>query len=185
MTLADRVAVLDNGELQQIGTPLEIYNHPANVFVADFVGSPSMNFFDVELEVDDDGSGVLAHDAWSYRVSQSFVSRVEGEPEGTYTFGIRPENVRIAEVAAQGKTFEGTVDVIETMGSDNYIYLDVSGRECRIRAPPTANPGEGERIELTFDESDVLLFDPRTERNVMRTSEEQSISTVSESGQTA
>jgi len=180
MTLADRVVVLEDGELQQIGTPLEIYNNPANLFVADFVGSPSMNLFDVDLERFNDGSGELSHDGWSYPVSESFLSRVETYAS-SYTFGIRPENIRLADSEPDDRIIEGTVDVIETMGSDNILYLDVHGEECRVRVAPTEKPSEGETVRMTFDESSILLFDRETEENVIRLPD-RAVAISSESG---
>ncbi|WP_049917076.1 ABC transporter ATP-binding protein [Halogeometricum pallidum] len=161
MTMADRIVILNDGKLQQVGTPKEVYYRPANAFVADFIGSPSMNFFDVDLRTESDGSGTLAGEGISYAVSNDVVEMVGGD--GEYTLGIRPENLRIDSTAPDAKTFEAEVDVVEVIGSDNFLYLEVGGKECRVRAPVEIEPAEGETVDVTFDESDLHLFDRNTE----------------------
>ncbi|WP_225333546.1 ABC transporter ATP-binding protein [Halomicrobium urmianum] len=162
MTMADRIVILNHGELQQVGEPKEVYHEPVNQFVADFIGSPSMNFRDVELERDTDGAGTLVGDGFSYAVSSRFLEQLD--PSKTdMVLGVRPEDVRIDAEAPPGKRIEATVDVVEVVGSDNFIYLDVAGREFRARAPTEVEPTEDETVALTFDEDDVHLFDARTD----------------------
>ncbi|WP_101297004.1 ABC transporter ATP-binding protein [Halegenticoccus soli] len=163
MTMADRIAILDNGELQQVGSPKEVYYRPANVFVADFIGSPSMNFFDVDLQHDGAGSPALVGNGFTYEVSDELTELLDAS-ETEFVLGVRPENVRIAEDAPTGKSISATVDVVEVVGSDNFVYLDVSGRECRVRTSSEIEPEEGETVTLTFDESDLHLFDRNSER---------------------
>jgi multiple sugar transport system ATP-binding protein len=165
MTMADRIVILENGQLQQVGTPKDVYYRPANTFVADFIGSPSMNFFDVDLRVESDGSGTLVGEKINYGISEQLVDVIDGE--GEYILSIRPENLRIDENAPDSKSFEATVDVVEVIGSDNFLYLDVAGRECRVRAPVEIEPEEGEVVRVTFDESDLHLFDRHTEEAVV------------------
>ena len=170
MTLGDKVLVLNNGELQQAGDPLEIYHDPNNVFVADFIGSPSMNFFHATLETEGD-SGRIVHDDWTYELSSSFVDRIDPDARDVgrtdVVVGIRPENLRVADGRNDRKTFTETVEVVETMGSDNYVYIEGGEGEVIVRTPPQVNPTEGETLELTFDEEDVVLFDAGTERTLL------------------
>ena len=161
MTMADRIVILNDGTLQQVGAPKEVYYEPNNRFVADFIGSPSMNFLDVELQRDGDGSGVLVGDDFSYEVSDGLVRHLD-DSQSDLVLGIRPENVRIEASAPPSKSFEATVDVVEVIGSDNFIYLDLEGREFRIRTPSEIEPEEGETVTLTFDEDNIHLFDRRT-----------------------
>ncbi|WP_148416621.1 ABC transporter ATP-binding protein [Haloferax sp. KTX1] len=161
MTMADRIVILNDGQLQQVGSPKEVYYRPANTFVADFIGSPSMNFFDVDLEVASDGTGTLVGNGFRYSVSDSLVDLVGGE--GEYVLSIRPENLNVDPSAPGEKSFEATVDVVEVIGSDNFIYLDVAGKECRLRAPSETEPEEGDVITVTFEEDDLHLFDRNTE----------------------
>jgi multiple sugar transport system ATP-binding protein len=173
MTLGDKVLVLNNGRVQQLADPLEIYHNPTNLFVADFIGSPSMNFFDVELEVADDG-GRLVHADWSYPLSSEFVANVDA-PDGSvdgkaFILGIRPEHLRIADDADADRTIAAIADVVETMGADNYVYLK-GDEEHVVRTSPEVNPESGEALTITFDESDMVLFDANTEENVLQTEE--------------
>ncbi|MFC7130669.1 ABC transporter ATP-binding protein [Haloferax chudinovii] len=161
MTMADRIVILNDGQLQQVGSPKQVYYRPANTFVADFIGSPSMNFFDVDLEVASDGTGTLVGNGFTYSVSDSLVDLVGGD--GEYILSIRPENLNVDPSAPSERSFEATVDVVEVIGSDNFIYLDVAGKECRLRAPSETEPEEGDVITVSFDEADLHLFDRNTE----------------------
>ncbi|MFB6160790.1 MAG: ABC transporter ATP-binding protein [Haloferacaceae archaeon] len=155
MTMADRIVVLDDGELQQIGTPKQVYYRPANEFVADFIGSPSMNFFDVEVR----RSGTqttLVGDGFEYHVSEQFAEALD--VGNAYRLGVRPEDVSVAD-SASTKSISATVDVVEVVGSDNFIYFDVAGSECRARTSITVEPSEGTEAEITFDEEKIHLFE--------------------------
>jgi multiple sugar transport system ATP-binding protein len=167
MTLADRIVVMNDGRLQQVGSPKDVYYRPNNLFVADFIGSPSMNFFDVSLETGPDG-GRLVHDGFTYRVSDGFMDALGGRTDSTdFVLGIRPENARFAEAADEGKTVRGTVEVVEVVGSDNFIYLDMNGEEFRLRTTSAREPEIGSAVDITFDEADINLFDERTEEAVI------------------
>jgi multiple sugar transport system ATP-binding protein len=163
MTMADRIVILDNGQLQQVGTPKDVYYRPANTFVADFIGSPSMNFFDVELEATESG-GRLVGTGVDCEVSNRIVEQAS---PGEYILSLRPENLVVDNEAPASESFEATVDVVEVIGSDNFLYLDVAGQECRVRAPVEVEPSEGETVRLTFEESDIHLFDRDTEDAVL------------------
>ncbi|GAB3319870.1 sn-glycerol-3-phosphate ABC transporter ATP-binding protein UgpC [Haloplanus rallus] len=158
MTMADRIVILDQGTLQQVGAPKEVYHEPVNRFVANFIGSPSMNFVDVDLELESDGSGRLVGDDFDYEVSSRLLQPLDSSTTEV-EFGIRPENVRIDPDAPTAKSIETTVDVVEVVGSDNFIYLDLAGEEFRVRTPSEVEPTEGETVRLTFDEDDIHLFD--------------------------
>ena len=167
MTLADRIVILNDGKLQQVGTPKDVYYRPVNLFVADFIGSPSMNFFDVTLEETEEG-GQLVHSGFTYDISGELLNSIRERSDASeFTLGIRPENVRFAETADEGKTVTGTVEVVEVVGSDNFIYIDIEGQELRLRTTSTREPEIGSTVEVTFDEPDVHLFDRRTEQAVI------------------
>ena len=161
LTMSDRVVILNHGEIQQIGRPDEIYHEPANHFVADFVGSPAMNFFDVHVE-----EGVLVGDSFEYPLSRELADRVSGRLTGdTGLLGIRPENIRIADEGR--RSIDAWVDVVEPVGSDNYLYLMVGDEECTVRVPADVKPTESEDLRIAFDEEDVHLFDDTTRENVL------------------
>ncbi|WP_435180952.1 ABC transporter ATP-binding protein [Halorussus sp. AFM4] len=161
MTMADRIVILNDGTLQQVGTPKEVYYRPTNQFVADFIGSPSMNFFDVELRENDDGSGEFVCEGhFSYGISESLCENIaQNTDDDEFQIGIRPENVRVDTNASDRKTIEAPVDVVEVVGSNNFIYLDLADRETCVSTSPEIEPDEGELIDLTFDESDLHVFE--------------------------
>jgi multiple sugar transport system ATP-binding protein len=161
MTMSDRIVILAEGRIQQVGTPDEIYNRPANLFVADFIGSPAMNFFDVEL----DGAALVGED-FEYPISKSTAETVRDSPTTSkLTLGVRPEDLSIVDSPGE-RTIEVTVDVVEPVGSDNYIYAEVAGEEVTIRVPADVKPTVGETVLMQFNEDDIHLFDTGTEQNV-------------------
>jgi multiple sugar transport system ATP-binding protein len=161
MTLADRIAILDEGKLQQIGRPKQVYSEPANLFVADFIGSPSMNFFDIEVS---DGALELVNgdDRPTYGISNELLDIIEDADTDEYVLGFRPEDVRLADDVSDAKTVDGTVKVVEVVGSDNFIYLDTGGEEFRFRADSDIEPDIDETLAVTFDETDLHIFNRET-----------------------
>ena len=150
MAMGDRIAVMDGGVLQQVGRPEEVYRNPANEFVADFIGSPSINLFTVEV----DGDRLIGPAEFSYELADP--SPVEGHDR--VRFGIRPEDITVSEEATNG----ATVTVVEPMGNENFLYMDLDDHELTARIDPTIRPVEGEWVPFTFAEEAVYLFDERT-----------------------
>jgi len=149
MAMGDRIAVMNDGQLQQVGTAEAIYRSPVNEFVADFIGSPSINVFDADVDAAHlDGPG-----AFGFHLSD--VSPVDGLD--TVRVGIRPEDISLV---ADGIPIELTV--LEPMGNENFIYATLGKREITARIDPTQRPQPGETVEFAFDESALYLFDPRT-----------------------
>ncbi|WP_114576620.1 ABC transporter ATP-binding protein [Saliphagus sp. LR7] len=157
LTMSDRIVVLNAGELQQFATPEEIYDNPANRFVADFIGSPSMNFFDVSLE----GSRLVG-DGFTYELPASIAETARGADD--LELGIRPEDITLG---GGENAIAATVDVVEVAGSDNFVYLDIEGQECCVRVSGAIKPSVGDRVEITFDPDDIHLFDRRTGENLL------------------
>ena len=166
MTLADRIAIMNHGELQQVGRPTDVYHNPANVFVADFIGSPNINLFDVEYDRHSSGA-TLRSESFTYELSEGLTQSITAEDGDALTLGVRPENI---EVDPDGE-IESTVEVVETVGSDNFLYVRVAGQEGRVRTASTLIPNEGETLRLSFDEDDIYLFDSETEERVLDRSE--------------
>ncbi|PSQ55091.1 sugar ABC transporter ATP-binding protein [Halobacteriales archaeon SW_8_68_21] len=171
MTMGDRLAILNDGEIQQVGEPTEVYQNPVNEFVAGFIGSPSMNFLDIDVETDgttatirDESSGLALTLSRKYVAGREFGS-------GPYTLGIRPENIDIVEEPTGEETLAATVEVVEPIGSDNYVHLDVN-EDFLARAPPDVQPEAGDGIGVVFDEADLHLFDAETGEDVFLTDEE-------------
>jgi len=171
MTMSDRIAVLNKGELQQIDPPLTCYNQPANRFVAGFIGSPSMNFADATV-----GDGTL--DANGYSVSFD-TAAIDGVGDGdAVEFGIRPEDLYLAENSAEAadpsRSFSVTTDVLEPMGDEIFVYLkpilDTSDEEADFEerqgllmsVDPATDISEEEDVEVVLDRARIHLFDDAT-----------------------
>lgn len=158
MTMGDRIAILNDGKLQQISEPEVCYSKPNNRFVAGFIGSPSMNFFEVTIESTPDGVQVEGN---------SFQTDLDASvAPGRYTLGVRPEDLRLADGSGR---IPADVDVVEPMGADNYLYLNPptnadTEKEIIARVDSTFSPTTGERINLNFDVEDVHFFDENGER---------------------
>ena len=136
MTMGDRIAVLNAGIIQQLGSPQQLYDTPANLFVAGFIGSPAMNFFEGRLQKDGSSASVLidsGDDACTLRLTGSSAEQMSGQAtsEGRpVVVGIRPEDFRLADGDAAGVadgTMAGTVDVVEFLGNEQLIYLRLPG----------------------------------------------------------
>ncbi|WP_226013540.1 ABC transporter ATP-binding protein [Halomicrobium salinisoli] len=161
MTMSDRIVILDEGEIQQVGTPEEVYARPSNRFVADFIGSPSMNFFDVTIE----GNRLVGAD-FEYAVSDDLLDSVDQDVDpGNLVLGIRPEHIAIAD--DDTNTIEVHLDVLEHEGSDNYLYLVNEETEWTVRVPGNEMMEAGTNVDLTLPEEHLHLFDQETGRNVL------------------
>ncbi|MFC6993824.1 ABC transporter ATP-binding protein [Haladaptatus sp. GCM10025707] len=154
MTMGDRIAILDDGELQQIAPPEECYDNPNNRFVAGFIGSPSMNFF--EVSVTNNSSGISV-DGPGFSVGLDGINLDSGE----YTIGVRPEDFSVVETGG----IEATVDVVEPMGSDNFLYLNTpTESEFTARVDSEFRPEEGDTVRIGFSSSEVHFFDDTGDR---------------------
>ncbi len=165
MTLGDRIVIMQNGYIRQIGTPQDVFNHPANLFVAGFIGSPQMNFFDAELirEGDDyfvnlEGTKVKVAEEKAEKLRRAGAERQE------ITLGIRPEHLEIAEAGVPA-----TVDVSEMMGSSVHLHVTAGDKDV-IVVVPTINVTKGffrgEEVHLGFGGNVVHLFSKETGDNL-------------------
>jgi len=158
MTMSDRIAVLNEGQLQQLGTPLECYHEPANRFVASFIGSPSMNFF--ELELDATGSPTLVNETFEYELDDDVYADVEGAGD-RFTLGIRPEDVE-AVPADTRNAIPAEVEVTEPLGDVTYVYLNVGGQQYTATLEGDIVLEAGRTIHVTFPQENIHLFDGDT-----------------------
>jgi multiple sugar transport system ATP-binding protein len=165
MTMGTRICVLNAGELQQIDTPFKLYHNPRNVFVAGFIGSPSMNFFDAQLKQENGG---LVADTGVFQVA---VPAAKAAPFKTHVgkrviFGIRPEDIHDVEFAPPGitpGTIEANVDVVEQMGNEMIIYLEDGGKTFIARTDPRTKARVGGRMGAVLNLDNVHIFDADTE----------------------
>ena len=171
MTMGDRLAILDGGKLQQVGAPTDVYENPVNRFVAGFIGSPSMNFIDVDVDTAGP-SMTLKNESAGFEIalSEEYL-RGHDLRDSVYTLGIRPENVTVIEDPDGSELVTTTVEVVEPIGSDNYVHLTLAN-DFLARSPPDIKPEPDQTVGITFDESDLHLFDPETGENVFLRTEE-------------
>jgi ABC-type sugar transport system ATPase subunit len=158
MVLSDRVAVLRHGELQQVGPPMEVYRQPANLFVAAFIGSPAMNFFEVEVGRED--GRLLCH------IGDAVLSIPRDVAPGTgdlrrAILGVRPMDLVVG--AERDLAIQGEVFLVEPIGPISYVDVDVGGRAVKAVADPDHAPAIGERVMLGCASARVHLFDPASE----------------------
>jgi multiple sugar transport system ATP-binding protein len=162
MTMGDRIAILNNGELQQIGTPAECYQEPTNQFVAGFIGSPSMNFFDV-TSVD----GALRTDEFEITLSNTVEDELSGS-QREFVMGIRPEEILSGdEAAASDGSFSIEVNVVEPLGDVTYLYTDVGDTEITISVDRNTEIEPGDGVTIAFPETEIHLFDKATGESVV------------------
>ncbi len=175
MTMGDRIAVLNAGVIQQLGTPQELYDRPANLFVAGFIGSPSMDFFNATLTSDAGGRTATIGDGATARTLTlpAAAANVAGS-SGKLIIGVRPEDFHLAN-EGDANTLNGTVDVVEHLGNAQLIYLTMPGamipessetKAVTARLAPDVSVRPGARLSLTVDTSRTHLFDAASGQRV-------------------
>ena len=188
MTLADRVAVMRKGVVQQVASPKELYNDPVNLFVAGFIGSPAMNMFSGELDGDR-----LRLPMIEVTLPEDVRSRLGDNPPKKVVVGIRPEHFQdaalLGDAVDRGTTFKTKVDVVEWLGSELYVHFQV-GQDTDVaeladvsdlgtvevpgasgdvvaRIDPASSLSKGDEAELWLDAGRLLMFDPESGRNLL------------------
>ena len=157
MSMADRICIMDQGEVLQVGPPTEVYERPATRFVAGFIGSPAMNFLRARGGLEAGSTGVEVHGA---RIP---VPRLhEALDHADAVLGVRPEHIRIAE----NGPLRGRVFGVEYMGTRQLVTVDTDAGRLKIRAPNTVRVDFGENVGLTFETGRLVLFHPVSDRAV-------------------
>lgn len=166
MTMGDRLVVMNNGVVQQVGAPAEIYAHPANVFVATFIGSPAMNIVNGEIRRDGDrvffqGKG------WSVELPEN-EARAFGSHPGAAILGIRPEGLALDPNAQEGDrgVITAGVDLTEPLGAETLLHVTLGDDAIVVRLPVSNGPQPGERVRLRLTGVGAHLFDPTSEQAV-------------------
>ncbi|MEM4973550.1 MAG: ABC transporter ATP-binding protein [Candidatus Hadarchaeales archaeon] len=152
MTMGDRIAVMKDGRIRQVGTPDEVYSHPADEFVAGFIGSPSMNFFDCDLETD--GRMVLEAGGFSLPLPSWMRRRLRGV-KGKIKLGVRPEDIQLKE--GRGG-IEAKIDLVEPMGAELLVHLTIGSNTAIMKAAPSFPHRVGQKIRIQFDPKRIHLF---------------------------
>lgn len=162
MTMADRIVLLESGIIQQVGTPMELYNDPSNLFVAQFIGSPQMNILDIKLE----GDKIVFSDGTEMSIANQSIFPAE-VPNGEYKLGFRPEHINLEKIALDAHPdWEVTckIDFVEKLGNENYIFTTVLGNSLRLRVSSNrlANPNKNDIMSFVLNLNKALLFDKET-----------------------
>lgn len=162
MTLGDKVAVMKDGVIQQFGTPHEIYNNPANLFVASFIGSPPMNFVPLRIrQRDGRWVGVLNGEQGSCELPLPITSD-EGLRDRELILGIRPEQIGLAPAGSADFSLAVDIEVVEPTGPDTLVVFTLNQVKACCRLAPDQAPRVGETLNLQFDPRKALLFDAQT-----------------------
>jgi multiple sugar transport system ATP-binding protein len=170
MSMADRIAILNDGKFQQVGTPSDVYNRPANQFVAGFIGSPSMNFFEAKFESEE----VIFGDQ-KFSLSSEIASKVkEGQPNEVI-LGIRPEHIKISPERFEN-TYEVKVTVVEFLGAETIVTFEFpDGLTGMVSAPGFYNAKMGDTAYIAFPMEKIHIFDKATRNNLVHQSAEKKI----------
>ena len=176
MTMGDRIMVLRFGRIQQVGPPEQLYNNPANMFVAGFIGSPAMNVFPGRLE--SNGAGpVLVTNGGRLPLPPALAARFRPDVSAAagpreVMWGIRAEDIRLgpAPGAADGvsPSWRAAVDLVEGLGSDAYVSLTLAGDNLVVRTTSDERPKEGETVGVQINPNKLHLFDAKTEETLLQ-----------------
>ncbi len=164
MTMADRIVIMKDGVVQQVGKPMELYNSPKNKFVAGFIGSPQMNFYNVRVN----GDTVTFENGNSIKLPDSVISKLSGK-QGEMILGIRGEDIRLdpqnIELYKNNK-MSATVENVEVMGNENNLYFNFGGTSSVARVSKYEISEAGDVIDFVFIPSRIHFFDKQTEKSL-------------------
>ena len=165
MTMADRIVIMKDGVIQQVGKPMELYDHPVNQFVAGFIGSPQMNFFDVTVE----NSQVCFKDGNQISLPEGIIRKLDGK-QGEMVLGIRGEDVKLdaqnMELYGEDRQ-KAVITNTEVMGNENNLYFQFGGSQAVARVSKYEISQIGDQIEFVFVPSRMHFFDKETGINYL------------------
>jgi len=160
MTMGDRIAIMNVGQVQQVAQPLELYNKPANLFVAEFIGSPPMNFLPVQFTA----PLLISHPQFRFTLPDIWAKRLKKYDGKSLILGIRPEHLTIHPPATKNLSVQ--VDVVEALGHETYLRVsltDAPAVRLQVRVPPERSIRVGDELWLAIAHEKIHLFDPDTE----------------------
>ncbi len=162
MTMGDRIAIMSEGKIQQVASPLELYNRPANRFVAEFIGSPPMNFIPVKFHA----PLLITHSQFRLTLSETWGSALKKYDGQTIILGIRPEHLNVSMPAT--KNLPVQVDLVENLGNDSFLAVKLTEPEntvnnLQVRVPPDRLVSIGEQLWLSLNQDKIHFFDPQTD----------------------
>lgn len=167
MTMGDRIAVLNGGIIQQLGTPQELYDHPANLFVAGFIGTPAMNVFpNAKVTTEDGTTYIVLEGIGRVQVPALYADKAKEAAGKNLSFGIRPVHLEDAElVGANGanrSAIDATVDVVENLGNELQVYFTSGGKQGIATLDTRSRVGVGNKVKLYVESDQIHLFDTDT-----------------------
>jgi multiple sugar transport system ATP-binding protein len=166
MTMGDRIAIMSEGKIQQVASPLELYNRPANLFVAEFIGSPPMNFISVEFQAPQ----LITHSQFRFTLPEVWGNALQKYDRKTLILGIRPEHLNLSMPAT--KNLPVQVDLVENLGNDSFLAVKIAepgsqpattANYLQVRIPPDRFVQAGEQLWLSLTPEKIHFFDPETE----------------------
>ncbi|MBX9254518.1 ABC transporter ATP-binding protein [Desmonostoc muscorum CCALA 125] len=166
MTMGDRIAIMSEGKIQQVASPLELYNRPANLFVAEFIGSPPMNFIPVEFHAPQ----LITHSQLRFTLPEVWANALQKYDGKTLILGIRPEHLNLSMPAT--KNLPVQVDLVENLGNDSFLAVKIAepgsqprttANTLQVRIPPDRFVQVGEQLWLSLNPEKIHFFDPETE----------------------
>ena len=161
LTLADRIAVMKGGVIQQLAAPLEIYNRPSNLFVAGFIGSPSMNFLK--------GRTIDGGKAFQFGATRIDLAGYDGGAvleRDQAILGVRPEHITVSTVPLARPSIPAEIEIDENLGADSLLWLKSEGANLSVRVPVEGRLPAGTKVHLGLDIAKASLFDARTEQRI-------------------
>jgi len=168
MTMGTRICVLNEGIIQQVDTPQMLYTNPSNIFVAGFIGSPAMNFFDGTLIAEGEALTVDAG-AVSIKIDPAHAAAFRSHAGKEVILGIRPEDIHDSRYQPAGISpweLEANVDVVEQMGNEVVVYLNEKGASFISRMDPRCDAEVGDRLKIAVNIDNIHLFDPATRESL-------------------
>jgi multiple sugar transport system ATP-binding protein len=157
MTLADKIVVLDTGEISQVGTPLELYNNPANRFVASFIGSPGMNFLPVTASSMDGLNATLGLNGGTPIIVQTKTPLGNSAPTGL-EMGLRPEHIHVTSPDDGSAILKGNVSIVEQLGNSTILYVDTAAGQFVVEEDGSIGTKSGDNVGLVLDRKNIHVF---------------------------
>jgi multiple sugar transport system ATP-binding protein len=168
MTMGKKIVVMKDGEIQQIDSPINVYNHPSNKFVAGFIGSPAINFFDGSLS-SRDGKLHFVAQGFSLAIPPQISTQLNKFSGKPIILGIRPEDIYHKPYSANAEMpfeLQALVEVVEPLGSEYIVRFLIDESPFTARLEPKEQPKIGEKVDIVFDMSKAHFFDPKTEKTI-------------------
>ncbi|BBE31409.1 sugar ABC transporter ATP-binding protein [Tepiditoga spiralis] len=167
MTMADKIVIMKDGHIQQIGNPFDVYHHPNNVFVAGFIGTPAMNFLNMKV-TEKDGKIILTEDKIVFEVPDEYKENLKEYIGKEVIFGIRPEDIYDQKYYNGNHTneVEATIEVAEPLGAETLLHIVISGQSITAKVDPKTVVKSGEKLTFVFDLDKMHAFDKETQQAI-------------------